>query len=315
MQIKNLVFIGAGAVFTFHYQDWLDGFGIQDKFFVVDPFATTVADPRAQLVSLEEAVELADFVVVNTPSWVRQSVAAPFIERDIPIAIEKPVALSWEDMEYFAKQTNKWILPILNNQMSPEIQNVLAHASASSTWNYFFCSKYRSRPKSYYEGTWHGKYRTDGGVLAQQGFHCLDLICSIDKSVEKISALGWKEKHNIECEDSAHVRVYFTDKTFGEVACSTAASTNSASLELVTSSRRYHLTAPNFVRNYSGHLELAKAAAHALANNLPPPLSLERALTTVQALHAAYVSMDNSGKEIPFGTRHPLLGIGETNAN
>ena len=37
-------------------------------------------------------------------------------------------------------------------------------------------SLFWSRPQSYYKN-WHGKWKSDGGVLAQQGAHYIDLLC------------------------------------------------------------------------------------------------------------------------------------------
>ena len=46
-----------------------------------------------------------------------------------------------------------------------------------------------SRPQKYYS-RWHRKWKDDGGVLAQQGIHYVDLLCYLfGKPIQAISAI------------------------------------------------------------------------------------------------------------------------------
>ena len=69
-----------------------------------------------------------------------------------------------------------------------------------------------SRPQSYYS-RWHGKWKQDGGVLAQQGIHYIDLLCYFfGKPLKAISVLS-NVSNKLEAEDTHIGMIKFKNAT------------------------------------------------------------------------------------------------------
>ena len=62
-----------------------------------------------------------------------------------------------------------------------------------------------SRPQSYYSG-WHGKWKHDGGVIAQQGIHYLDLLCYLFGKPQQVISIISNISNKLEAEDT-HVGI------------------------------------------------------------------------------------------------------------
>ncbi len=69
-----------------------------------------------------------------------------------------------------------------------------------------------SRPQSYYSG-WHGKWKHDGGVIAQQGIHYIDLLCHLfGKPIKAISTIK-NVSNKLQAEDTHIGMIQFKDVT------------------------------------------------------------------------------------------------------
>ncbi len=69
-----------------------------------------------------------------------------------------------------------------------------------------------SRPQSYYSG-WHGKWKHDGGVIAQQGIHYVDLLCYFfGKPLKAISSTR-NVSNKLQAEDTHIGMIKFKDVT------------------------------------------------------------------------------------------------------
>ena len=308
----NIAFIGAGQVFHLYAATWARYAPVDSMFYLVDPneeaikLAETRFQPLCQA-SFDFAVAVADFVVIGTPSYIRRAVCEPFIERGIPIAVEKPLAINWDEIDWFEANADKWICPIVQARHLSKIRNMKRRFP-----DFHDCKawKNRERDAAYYSG-WHGKFATDGGVLAQQGFHCLDLACWFGGPVDTVQAWGAKLKHAIECEDTAQVALAFANGKTGYVQCTTAGPEGSAGLSLWDSvdNQLAGTEAPGFQNGVSGHARLAKAVYKALAEGGSPPATVGSMIPSLRTLHACYVSMDRNGERVEVGARHPRLGV------
>tara|TARA_B100000963_G_scaffold60448_1_gene48345 strand:+ start:17429 stop:18499 length:1071 start_codon:yes stop_codon:yes gene_type:complete len=69
-----------------------------------------------------------------------------------------------------------------------------------------------SRPQGYYSG-WHGKWKHDGGVIAQQGIHYIDLLCYLfGKPIRAISTIS-NVSNKLQAEDTHIGMIKFKDVT------------------------------------------------------------------------------------------------------
>jgi predicted dehydrogenase len=308
----NIVFLGAGAVFNYHSDQMVKYAPKDAKIYVVETNPIVAARCGYPILSYQEAVEQANLVFVLTPSYLRWEVCEPFIKKGTPLVIEKPLCLSWDEINLFeAAAKESWICPVVNARLVPKVekwwQTLREEADSFYSW------KIRYRPESYYKDTWHGKMATDGGVLAQQGFHCLDLVCWFGGMPKTIKCYGMNKIHfspDMECEDTAHGEIAFENGKVGSFFCTTADSgEQEAGLSLKTKDKEYETVGWCFAGGTPGHTVLGQRVYECLENNLPPPVTVDSMIPSLRAMHAAYVSMDNRGAVVNYGEKHSKLGV------
>lgn len=301
----KVVFVGAGQVFEWHSEQFCQAAPEGSEFYVIEPdddLAKATGMPR---LILAEAARIADLAIIMTPSSVRWEVCEPFIRKGIPLVVEKPLTIRWSEINLFRDAArHTWICPILNARVLSRVERMVRSAvnpKLVRSW------KFRSRPPEYYEG-WHGKFATDGGVLAQQGFHCLDLVCWIGGTPVSVQAVGRNKRHQIECEDTASVKIRFINGCKGEIECTTAeAWDGNAGLHIVAENGEDSTEAFAFAPE-SGHSILAERTIAALANHDDPPITVTSVISSLRTLHACYVSMDQDGAPVAVGVEHEKLG-------
>lgn len=88
----------------------------------------------------------------------------------------------------------------------------------------------RCRPQSYYDSEpWRGTVKLDGGVLANQASHHLDLLIWMLGPVESVCAMAERRLADVEVADTAAVLLRFSSGALGVVEVTTA--TRPADLE------------------------------------------------------------------------------------
>jgi len=166
------------------------------------------------------------------------------------VIVEKPPVLKVEQLqllEKIAKSKKVNFYSIFQNRLNKSVQFVKKNIDKERVI-FVNLSLVWSRPQSYYND-WHGKWKLDGGVLAQQGIHYIDIlvylfgkskkcISNIDNKVNKLqaedthSALIIFEKKNLSCtvnmstsfrpkDHKASIEIYCKDKaiTLGGLCC------------------------------------------------------------------------------------------------
>lgn len=298
----NITFIGGGHVFGYHSGQFRSVFK-NDNHYVVEPNDLTASKAYIPRINFEEAVKIADLAIIMTPSRVRWEVCEPFIKKGTPLVIEKPLTINWEEISLFEEAAkHSWICPIVNARVQKGVEEIVANIKNPKNVKVW---KIRNLNKEYYMG-WHGKYTTDGGVLAQQGFHCLDLACWIGGKPISVKAIGKNDYHKIECEDTARVEIEFESGCLAEVNCTTAShDRNNAGLivdRLETSGLQFS------DKGKAGHTILAERIKEALDSFTGPPITVESVIPSLRTLHACYVSMDKNGESVKVGEKHLKLG-------
>jgi len=309
----NIVFLGAGAVFNYHSAQMVKHAPVDSKIYVVETNPIAASSCGYPVLSYAEAVDKADLVFVLTPSYLRWEVCEPFIKKKTPIVIEKPLCLAWEEILLFEQAAKEsWICPVVNARLIPKIEKWWKEyrndATTISSW------KTRYRLHDYYGDGWHGKFATDGGVLAQQGFHCLDLVCWFGGMPKTLKCLGTNIEHTVEhgmeCEDTASAQITFENGKVGYVQCTVASTEEQdAGLQLIMPDKEYNTVGFCFAGGTPGHTVLGKRVYEALLNNQGPPVTVDSMIPSLKAMHACYVSMDNNGAVVNYGESHKKLGV------
>jgi UDP-N-acetyl-2-amino-2-deoxyglucuronate dehydrogenase len=250
-----------------------------------------------------------DLAYIATPNGLHRDCAQPFIEAEIAVVIEKPLALAGRSIEWLAEreQLGAWICGAYNSRFSPGVSEAVGKTRGHKIVT-IASKKTRSRPPDYYADGWHGTWALDGGVLAQQAVHCIDLVCwaAGDRSPSRVAALGFNRRHEIECEDTGTILMDFG--TFAATVWGTTAAgrNGKAAIEIATTDGVYETE--DWVWD-DGARPLWHLIAEAIENGVGPPVPVSSTLPGLKTLHAAYLSMDRAGDWVELGEWHPRLGV------
>lgn len=260
-----------------------------------------------------------DFTFVATPTQTHWDVARRYIDRGEAVYVEKPLTLNISELDAFlaAEKAGAWICVGQNLRFSPGGMAAKT-ATVGSRPIALQIAKWRGREPSYYKNG-KGGFAFDGGVLAQQAQHCIDLACWLFGTPPLlVSAFGTTLKHKIECEDTAAVLLNF-GHGFAMVGGTTAGSLamEDTTLSLTTESGlvRSNGFVLDHVQDYCGAgdlpaplPDLAHIALSAFQTGDRSPVTVASVENGVRALHAAYASMAANGQPMPLTAQHPLLG-------
>ena len=166
-----------------------------------------------------------DLVAIATPSGEHAKIAAACIRKGCHVIIEKPVALSLEEIEelkWLAMKYNVKAVVCHPNRFNRSVQQLrgaldegrlgtLHYSSAVIRW-------YRS--KEYYkQANWRGTWEQDGGCLMNQCIHNIDLLLwMMGRKATSVMAVTSNVAHPyIEVEDFGLAIVEFEDGTYGTI--------------------------------------------------------------------------------------------------
>lgn len=145
------------------------------------------------------------------------------------IVVEKPMALTLDDadamisacdengIKLFVVKQNRFNLPVvaLKNAVSEGRFGKLVLGTVRVRWR---------RDETYYsQAKWRGTWSMDGGVLANQAIHHIDMLQWMMGPVESVFAMGATRLANIETEDVAVVNLRFKNGALGVIEATTAA--------------------------------------------------------------------------------------------
>lgn len=156
--------------------------------------------------TLKKYLDQINYSIIATPSYLHYKYAKLFLENNINVLVEKPVVLKTSHAEKLAKLSSKkklkcWVtFQNRYNLAITKLKNVI-FAKKLGNINLVDCSLFWHRNKSYYNVDWRGKYRTDGGVLANQAIHLLDTIVYIFGPIKNFTSIAGFNKKKLEAED------------------------------------------------------------------------------------------------------------------
>ena len=172
--------------------------------------------------------EKIDVIVILTESGTHPNILFDTAKYKKHFVVEKPIALSIEaaekmqelcsdlNLKLFVIKQNRFNLPIQKMREALEIGRFgkLIMGTVRVRW---------SRDENYYnQADWRGTWKLDGGVLANQAIHHIDLLQWM--MGKPISVFGYSSNAiaNIEAEDTAVAVVKFENGSLGAIEATTA---------------------------------------------------------------------------------------------
>lgn len=156
-----------------------------------------------------------DFCYVSTPSGSHFEDIVKCFKYKKNVIVEKPPVLKTNQLiklNNIASKNKLKFYVIYQNRENKAVQFVKKYLKKNKKDKIVSVnlSLFWSRPQSYYKN-WHGKWKSDGGVLAQQGAHYIDLLCYLfGKPLKAISVIE-NISNKLEAEDTHIGVVKFKD--------------------------------------------------------------------------------------------------------
>jgi UDP-N-acetyl-2-amino-2-deoxyglucuronate dehydrogenase len=169
-----------------------------------------------------------DVVVVLTESGYHARDVLALAKYGAHIMVEKPMALTLQDadamikacdaaqIKLFVVKQNRFNVPVIKLREAVESHRFgkLVMGTVRVRW---------CRPQAYYDqDSWRGTWALDGGVLANQASHHVDLLEWMMGDVESVYAMTRTALADIETEDTAVVVLRFSNGALGVVEATTA---------------------------------------------------------------------------------------------
>jgi len=172
--------------------------------------------------------ESIDIVSILTPSGMHYKHALDILEYKKHLIIEKPMTLRYfeaEELVNKAKNNNVKLFTVKQNRFNLPIKK-LKEIIVDNKLGQIFLATARvrwSRTQQYYDmDSWRGTWKYDGGVIANQAIHHLDLLIYLVGDIESVYAKSINAFAKIEVEDTAVATIKFKNGALGTFEATTA---------------------------------------------------------------------------------------------
>jgi len=234
MKTWNFGIVGAGLIADFHCR------AIRDipnaKFIACCDTNFARAQALAQkysgraYASYEEMLQSddIDIVTIATPSGLHMEPTVAAAKAGKHVICEKPVEITLERIDAMIEAHAKagtrlgGIFPYrFNDMMVPLREAIRSGRLGTITCASVYVPWWRT--DAYYEGSWHGTRKLDGGgALMNQSIHMIDMLCDLMPPIESVQAFTATLGHKIETEDTATAVVRYTGGALGMIYGTTA---------------------------------------------------------------------------------------------
>ena len=169
-----------------------------------------------------------DVVCVCTPSGLHAEIAVAAAAAGKHLWVEKPLDINLPRIDRIIRSTEEHgvrltcVFPyrfMLGSQKAAEAvqQGRLGRLVTAEAVVHWY------RPQSYYDGSWHGTWKLDGGgALMNQAIHSIDLLQWLAGPVTTVFARTTTRAHQMETEDTAAAVLTFENGALGSIQGSTA---------------------------------------------------------------------------------------------
>ena len=275
-----------------------------------------------------------DLSLVLTPSGSHFSNSSNLLELGLNVLVEKPCTLRLDDayaLKILADKRELHLGSVHQNRFNPamvaskelletQILGSIISVAVRLRW---------SRNLEYYLDDWHGRWKSDGGVVSQQAFHHLDAIHYLLGDVLEIQSQGTRRRHNLEADDTSVGFFALENGALGTFEFTTALTGEDleASIEIlgtggvlgvggVALNQISILSIPSLseikkkeVINSSqevpsgyglGHLPLLRETVKRITAGVKNPvIPWEESVRTLQSIHAVYASQETGLPQRP----------------
>jgi predicted dehydrogenase len=229
MKTWNFGIVGAGLIADFHCRAIRD---IPNAQFVACcdtnlPRAQALAQKHAgrAYASYEEMLQSKDIdiVTIATPSGLHMEPTVAAAKAGKHVICEKPVEITLERIDAMVDAHAKagtrlgGIFPYrFNDMMVPIREAIRSGRLGTITCASVYVPWWRT--EAYYEGSWRGTWKLDGGgALMNQSIHMIDMLCDLMPPIESVQAFTATLGHKIETEDVATAVVRYTTGALGMI--------------------------------------------------------------------------------------------------
>lgn len=235
--MKTVAIIGAGRIFTKHFQaikflkKKFKIMGVYDKKNYRNLEAANFCGTKI-FKSYDELIKNTnpDIVVILVESGYHLKVCKDIIikHKIRNFIIEKPIDVSAKkilEFKKFIKDKNINIFTVKQNRFNKSIVKAKELIDKKLIGSIFMISascKWR-RDQSYYnQDQWRGKRNLDGGVLMNQAIHHIDLLLYLVGDIKSVAGYGGTRFVKIQSENIAVASLQFTNGCVGTIEATTA---------------------------------------------------------------------------------------------
>ncbi len=234
----NIAIIGLGRVFDHYLSIWEE---VNNKFPDIKVVATCDKNKNLKnkgnalncskfytdIESLIKSTKDIDLALICTPGGLHYENSKILLENNIHVLCEKPLALKTKhiiELNEIATMNNLHYGAIFQNRFNPAIKFAKEFIKKGGIGKPLILdiSLLWSRPQSYYEDDWHGRWDLDGGVICQQAIHHLDAAFFINGPIAKVSSMQSNLRNKLEAEDTHLALLKFENNVQGTFKATTS---------------------------------------------------------------------------------------------
>ncbi|GAB6045535.1 Gfo/Idh/MocA family oxidoreductase [Caminibacter profundus] len=268
-----------------------------------------------------------DIISILTPSGMHYFHALDILEFKKHLIIEKPITLRYfeaEDLVDRAKKLGVKIFTVKQNRFNLPIKKLKEIIESKKLGEIFLATtRVRwARTQKYYDmDSWRGTWKLDGGVIANQAIHHLDLLLYLVGDIESIYAKSINAFAKIEAEDTAVATIRFKSGALGTFEATTATRPKDiegsisvlgskgmveiggfAANKIVKWEVEEEINVKKFSQNPDnvygyGHIEFYKDVIESIKTNKRGICEMEEGVKSVKVMNAMYESIEKN-KEI-----------------
>lgn len=235
MKTWNFGIIGAGLIADFHARAIGDIPNVKLVGFcakrperakkLADKFGTRTFKDYQEMLKSDQI----DIVTIATPSGFHAEPTIAAAEAGKHVICEKPLDITLKRIDSMVKAHEKsgtklgGIFPYrFNDMMAPLREAINAGRFGVITYAGIYVPWWRT--DDYYEDSWHGTWKLDGGgALMNQSIHMVDMLCDLMPPIESVQAFTATLGHpQIETEDTAVAVLHYANGALGIIYGTTA---------------------------------------------------------------------------------------------
>jgi UDP-N-acetyl-2-amino-2-deoxyglucuronate dehydrogenase len=182
-----------------------------------------------QLDRMLQALPELDVVNVLTPTGYHAQHTIECARNGKHVVVEKPMALRVDDADAMIAECDRAgvkLFVVKQTRFNPPVQRVRAALDAGRFGKLVMGTVRvrRCRTQQYYDqAPWRGTWELDGGVLANQASHHIDLLLWMFGDVQSVYGKGATRLVDIETEDTAAAVLQFASGALGIIEATTCA--------------------------------------------------------------------------------------------